>query len=788
MVIKYYNDINLSYSLRKRYKTFNFVQFNQEVQKSVLLGDGAKTSIKTSVNNICKYVTIDDTRWFVLSYTYLNGKQVILNLQRDVIGEFGIESFVGKIERGYTESFLRNRKELTLNQILKNRKPLKSKYNTYGNYTVSTHDNECWGIIYLTKPSNVTESTVTIPIPGFEPQVTDYPPLAGGSYFYNNKYSDVYYEFSITDDHYKYIIRIKFSYSAINGWFHHNSIDKSSSTESANIFVRKNNTDMFTTEELNNFVNDIVNNIIDGVSSFILPNPNKHSFSYPEYDYDNVVIEDSGKYYKYSEYDISDDSFGSVKDKEVLDFIFGIAQSYWEDNSSLKIQNYDNIYFESRFVYTGISYSIRELTPSESGSFEFSLEKNFVDEPFYILVFPLYDVTITGKGETKIVERKNAFQIFNTVIEKLSGENPYLVDAQIYPYCPSLTDVASEIGVSPESDVKYPFFYINSNTFTTQCQVQLLPYSDIKKEYIKREYSIISPEQSGKFNFNFYDYTNKIELNEELNDGKNYAYLNILIKTAFKPYSIISSAVIIPDDDSLIGITYNSDLRGCQPSSNGFECSLSSNAFETYKRQNSNYQQIFALQKEELQKQHSVERVNEITGSIVNTVSAASMGAIAGANIGDSGLFGNLIGTKSAGAAIGASVAGGVVGAAMASQYAANESLRQYEEYLQQQNFDLNIQTIKNIPNSINRISSFNEIILQDFYYVIETYECSEYESLIVDNFISSYSYGIGVIDYVSNYFKNGWFLRSSIISSNLQINLHNIAEKDLMGGIYFYE
>lgn len=787
MLIKYYNNSELSYSSRKRYKSFNFVPFNQEIQKKVVLGDGSNTLIKTSVNNICNYVTIDNTRWFVVSYTYLNGKQIVLNLQRDVIGEFGIDNFIGKVERGYTESFLRNRKELSLNQILKNRKPLKSKYNTYGNYTVSTHDNECWGIIYLTKPSNVTESTVTIPIPGFQPQTTDYPLLDNNVKFYNDKKENVSIKFSLFDNYKKFIINIIFFYNESgNYWDYNVTLNDAKPSDGSSIYIQE--LGSISPNEIINIVGEIAENIAtNNFSYFYLPNYNKYNYSYPDYEYDNVVIEDNGKYYSYSKRNISEDTYGRT-DLTVLSNViissfksaFPSKQIYVNDIKSIILSNY--------VKFSGITYIRKELSPSESGSFEFSLEKNFVDEPFYILVFPLYDVTITGKGETKKIERKNAFQIFNTVIEKLSGENPYLVDAQIYPYCPSLTDIASEIGSSAESDVKYPFFYINSNTFTTQCEIQLLPYSDIKKEYIKREYSIISPEQSGKFTFNFYDYINKIEINEELNDGKNYAYLNILIKTALKPYSIISSAVIIPEDGSLIGITYDSDLRGCQPSSNGFECSLASNAFETYKRQNSNYQQIFALQKEELQVQHSTERVNEITGSIVNTISAASMGAIAGANISDSGILGDILPTKKVGAIAGAATAGGVVGAAMTSQYLANEKLRDYEEKLQQQNFDLNIQTIKNIPNSINRISSFNEIILQDFYYVIETYECSDYESLIVDNFIELYSYGIGVIDYVSNYYKNGWFLRSSLISSNLQINLHNIAENDLMGGIYMYE
>ena len=133
MIIKYYTDSDLAYANRKRRRSIeNYTTDLTENQKAVKLGDGAATSIITSEANLCNYVTIGDTRWYVVSYTYLNGGQIQLNLRRDVVGEFGLEGCVGKIERGYTTSFLRNRKELDLNQRLINRIPLISTDDTYG--------------------------------------------------------------------------------------------------------------------------------------------------------------------------------------------------------------------------------------------------------------------------------------------------------------------------------------------------------------------------------------------------------------------------------------------------------------------------------------------------------------------------------------------------------------------------------------------------------------------------------------------------------------------------------
>lgn len=801
MIVRYYENKELAYTSRKRYKTFNFVPFYEEEQRAVLLGDGASTTLKTNKENICDYVTIDGTRWFVTSYTYINGKQVQLNLQRDVIGEFGISDCYGKIERGYTNSILKYRKELGLNQILKNRKKVIPNTNKYGNYSVDNHNDEMWGILYLVKPTKLDPNTgkpypeqVNITIPAFTPKTVNYDFIENGTIKTSGYDFNCYirFEVQIGNSNNQYKVDVSF-------FGKQNDIKIKSSVER----VETNDVRAFKiipqplTGNLDNLSEasrvDIAIKLGILVGQHVLREnslpyklPNLPEIDAPNVDYDGVVIKKDDKFYSYYTLTSSHMGYGDVGTQDdMLKMIFSATAlktvDFLDENNQVQsftvsFQHTGN-YVDalSALLIQSCHYRTRELSALEKGDLIIDVSQQLIDEPYSILAFPLFDVKISGSKDY-IIDRKTAFMVFNTVIQFLSGENAYLVDAQIYPYCPTLISVSSEVN-------GYPFFTINSTSYNHYCSVQLLPYSDIKKEYITRQYSIISPEQSGKFDFNFYDYVNKVEDN----NGINYATLNIIVKTALKPFGIISSAVIQPTENSLIGITYESDLRGSQPSSNGFECSLASNAFETYKRQNSNYQQIFALQKEELQKQHSVELTNDITSTIVNTMSATAMGAIAGANMADAGIF-NSLGSKAAGAGLGALYAGGTVGGAMIAQTVENSKLRDYEEYLQQANFDLQIGTIKNLPNSINRISSFNEIILQDFWYIIETYECSDFEKTVADNFIAKYGYGIGVFDFIENYYKNGWFLRSTLISSKYNVNLHMIAEKELMGGIYLYE
>lgn len=809
MVIKYFDNPELAYTTRKRYRTFNFVPFYQEEQRSVLLGDGASTQVKTSKNNICNYVMIDNTRWYVTSYVYINGGQVKLNLQRDVIGEFGLNDCYGKIERGYTDSVLRNRKELSLNQILKERKPLKPISNVYGNFSVDNHENEIWGILYIVKPADGS-TNLTINIPGFEPIVTDYDFIQNNSSIDTTGLSDCYISFRVkftnssidSYGHYPvYEVTIKYTYSNISQQFNSFNANNVSVRNLGGPTTIQATHDILLTASLSGLTDTELMNCAKQVGVLVgeavFNNQNSYNgYTLPEVpnnlqpfvkDYNGITIKKDNQYYTYTTTKSSYNKYGTTTTDKlkfynnyIVPYINNKQVTIGSKKPTITINSYvssfDTLKLKSTLIIERITYTYRVLTPEEAGQFTLDVSKQLVDEPFLVLVFPLYNVKISGDSNYDI-DKEKAFTIFNTIIEGLSGQNGQLVDAQIYPYCPILTSVASEYK-------GFPFFSINSSCYEHNCEIQLLPKSDVKKEYIEREYSLISPEQSSKFSFNFYDYVTEIE---DV-DGVNYAKLRIIVKTALKPYAIISSAVIQPNQNSLIGITYESDLRGAQPSSNGFECSLSSNAFETYKRQNSNYQQIFNLDKEELQKQHSVELVNDITSTVINTASATAMGAMAGASMADAGFWGDISGSRAVGAAVGGSVAGATVGGAMIAQTVVNNDLRKYEESLQQQRFDLNIGTIKNLPNSVNRISSFNEIILKNFWYNIEIYECSEYEKIVVDNFIERYGYGIGVFDYVVNYYKDGWFLRSTLISSSYAVNLHQIAEKELMGGIYYYE
>ena len=791
MLIRYYKNKDLAYATRNRHVDISkFDFFNEEENRSVRLGDGANTTVKTSVENICDYVVIGHTRWFVSNYVYINGGQVQLNLQRDVVGEFGLDNCFGKIERGYTDGILKYRKELSLNEVLKKRIPIIPSSKTYGNIEVNTHDGEMWGILYFTKDSS--KGKVAINIPAFAPTYEMGTAIPDGSTYIESTKTNVFQNFIArfvyVEDSYPYDISCSINYKYDNGqWTYDIKCSYYGIAPNVCLGLQVNailNVDR-AIEIARKFCERVAQDTLrqNYTTYFTFPNTIYPDYNFP--DYDGKVIKDGNDYYSYTATRDTSSDNGQYSRAGFVSYLNSIGSISMDNGivvTPTNAQDNGGLYLSSYISMNTITYNRTTLDRSTVGTIEVDMTTQLVDEPYVILAFPLYDVTIKDNNEnvTYVIQRHNAFMIFNEVIQGLSGENGFLVDAQIYPYCPDITKKQTQL-VSGDNTT-YPFFAINSTSYTRKCNIQLLPYMDVKKEYLTRNYSIVSPEQSSKFSFNFYDYVNSFEGSGEYNNVE----MEISVKTALKPFAIISSAVI-KRVNSLKGENYVTNLEGSQPSSNGFECSLASNAFETYKRQNSNYQALFGLEKEELAKQHQVERVNESVQLMMNILTATSFGAIAGASIADAGLF-SLFGTKAAGAAIGAGVSGGAVGIASIIQGVENEKLRKYEEYLQQQKYDLTLGTIKNLPNTISRISSFNEIIMQEFYYVLEVYECTDEEKNIVDTFIKNYGYGLGVYDFAINYKRNGWFLKASIIKSSLPVNLHEILVTDLKGGVYIYE
>ena len=462
------------------------------------------------------------------------------------------------------------------------------------------------------------------------------------------------------------------------------------------------------------------------------------------------------------------------------------------------------ISYSSSFMFETVTIGL-SLSSSQSKNISLTPTRDVLDEPYYIIGFPLYGCSIirdvNGVKTIQSLSRDKWYYLYNSFIKSLSGENGYIIDAQIFPYYPQIYswfDISHTKDTSISGDmenftarlflVKSGFDISASKQFKIKDVVigtdSGIEYVDInkRKQYTKRHYSILSPDQNGKERFDFYDY---VDQNYSIPSGSNYITqsLNFTIKVSLKPFSLICSLIINRvGSNPISGITYDSDMRGCQPNSGGYQASLASNAFQEYKRQNSTYQQVFNKQQEAITKQQEVERKNEDIQATMGTLGAAASAALAAGSASGGGFIGAAIGAVTA---IGA---GGLADNLYQEQKTINNKMRDYELSYNKEIFNLNLQAIKDVPNSINRISSFNDIIKREFYFYLELYECSSNESVVVDEFFNKYAYEIGVYGEFSNYWSNGWFIKGRLLTSQLNTNLHILAQKELEGGIYYYD
>lgn len=865
MKIIYFKNTNYKYATRNRHSSIPSLNeeyvgaqlqeghCRTEYQRKVLLGDGVNTSVKTSSLNICDYVLIskgnDDknpTRWFVVLYNYLNGGQIELQLRRDVIGEFGILNMFGKVERGYipNNNILINRKELSVNEILKDRVHLLPDSDIFGNYSIESRsgekDDDLWGILYFSKQQKTND--FTIDIPGFTNVNLSLPfenNLAG--VVFDNEFTSTYkgvcvnfyfkllidFSGNISPRYFKGIImftptkagyKYSFSYDGFGA-------NPPAGYNFLQINFKEGNYDAYLYEDdIYDFCNDYLNRVasafVDASSSDVSLNflrfPNISGYSFVDNaseitKYDNQYVKDNltGLYYRAN---VSSSTVfvegskgtdivnnGTVYSVNNYSYIFERQSTTYNYSVTVNVEQQGQsptIYTNSIVKLNILQVDYTQVSVDTVNSISISYQGDILDEPFFTMAIPLFSCNISNSYN---VIKENAVYAFNSIIKNLSGESGYIIDAQIVSYCPDLKSVVELKKKNANNQIEYiiPLFYLKSSSYERDCSVTFsfknkpsgITQINVnkKKEYSKRNFSVVSPEQSGKYIFNFYDYVRPSYTED------NTKKVVFKVKIALKPYSLIASCVIERikdiDIDPLQGITYNSDLRGCQPNSGGFQASLASSAFQEYKRQNSNYQQIFNKQQERLYKEHWVERGNEAVQGLMNTLSMTAMGAITGAQMASVKFFGTDV-SGAMGATVGAVAAGATTAAANLAQFAINESMRQYEYSYNQEMFDYNIGTIKNLPDSVNRISSFNEIILKDFWFTLELYECSQEESLLIDTFFEKYGYEVGIYGEFSSYISSGdedvFFLKGRLLTSNLSVNLHNVAQKELEGGIYY--
>lgn len=227
------------------------------------------------------------------------------------------------------------------------------------------------------------------------------------------------------------------------------------------------------------------------------------------------------------------------------------------------------------------------------------------------------------------------------------------------------------------------------------------------------------------------NYASVFEFNAAMNNGVE----GYNIRYTYKPYQPFIN--VSPKFNGLYGIDFK-DNRGLILAGD-FSLPIVRDAWVDYQLQNKNYQLAFDRQIENLENQHSWQRAQNITGAVTGTIQGGVTGAATGGMVG--GPVGAAVGAV-AGTAL--SAAGGVMDNIMSEQLH-NEAIDFAKD-----NFGYQLQNIKALPNTLNKVSSI--VANSKLFPFVEYYTCTAEEREAFENKLRYNGMTIGRVGTIENF------------------------------------
>ena len=302
---------------------------------------------------------------------------------------------------------------------------------------------------------------------------------------------------------------------------------------------------------------------------------------------------------------------------------------------------------------------------------------------------------------------------------------------------------------------------LNRGTYRVNPQAKAI---NKKVKYETEMYRLCSPNYAAAFDFN-----------PHANNGVPYYEASCSYRP-FQPYIHVNPHF---NEDGLYGGNYN-DARGLVCSGD-FSLAQVSDAWVNYELQNKNYQQIFDRQIQTLELQQKVGRTQDYAKLAAGTIQGTVSGAMGGS------MLGGGVGTAIGGAAGGAlSLAGGI------ADININEQLRRDQLSAAHTYQELNLANIKAIPDTITKITAYNQ--QNKIFPFVEIYSATEEEIKYFRSQLKYNGMSINRIGTISEFIststsdeEEAQFIQGSIIRVPDSMDAHLaafIAEK-LENGIY---
>lgn len=375
---------------------------------------------------------------------------------------------------------------------------------------------------------------------------------------------------------------------------------------------------------------------------------------------------------------------------------------------------------------------------------------------------PLGIQTITVSSEVSLAMAQRLAVLFGSK----------LYDIQLLPYCPvnlpnngrahaPVKPFSDEIGCK---DITVNDVIKSFVIFASHSQIDGVVYNNwIDKSSDSKTQKILY-----KYRLSGGNYASMFDFTPDMNGGVDYFVYYCNFKP-FKPFIKVN-----PYFNYLYGREEFKDANGLILSGD-FSISRVSEAWTEFMNQNKNFEAMFDRNIMSIERANEVSKLSSIFGAVAGTVGGAVAGGMAGSKAGPYGAV--------AGAVVGGTAAG--VGGAIDVNN--QEMLRQDSLSSQYDMHAFQIDNIKALPNTIQKVTTLT--VIDKVVPVLEIYECTETEKKAFSDYIKFNGMTVGRIDQIANFEEEGGFIQGRFLrleGLTEDYHLANAINTTFQAGFYF--
>lgn len=371
-----------------------------------------------------------------------------------------------------------------------------------------------------------------------------------------------------------------------------------------------------------------------------------------------------------------------------------------------------------------------------------------IDAPYVMFCMPYSDtIGIKLSNEQTITSEREVN--LKAAISIATAGSSRVYDIQLVPYCPIQGLYTNGVFDASKLDKDIIYKAFEGSGSPTSIAVGAVIYCTYSKFSFNIPYKITVPDNNIDFKVanqcDMYrlcspNYSGVFEFKATTNNGVEY----FNVDCTYKPYSPYIH--LNPNFGGLYGQDFD-DARGLVCGGE-FSLPIMSDAWANYELQNKNYQKSFDRQIENMEVQHKYQRKSEEIQRTAGALTGAAAGAMLGAQAGGAaGPWGAL-----AGGVVGATAGGAISYWAGSKDIEINDALRAEALDYTRDQFALNLDNIKALPNSLSRVSAFtNNNKLIPF---IEYYSCTDTEKEAFKNKMKYNGMTVGAIGTIDEYLQ----------------------------------